>query len=302
MNKTDKVFKDELSRLGDVRQDVFLANFTTFRIGGQAEIFFAALVQENLFQALKLFKEAKLKYYILGGGSNILISSDGIKGVAVKLGFYEFQKLDEPNNFYVGASTRLTGLLGVSLEKRLGGLEFLAGLPATLGGALVNNASFKDRDIFSLVKKVKVFDPEKNEVFLLDKNEIDRGYRYCSLKKFIVLGAELVFYDKSYLKIREDIKEAMVYRILTQEVGSFSAGCVFKNPEQGLSAARLIEEAGLKGLKKGDAMVSLKHANYIINKGRAKSCDVVFLIELIKEKVYNKFGIFLDEEIERWQC
>ena len=136
----------------------------------------------------------------------------------------------------------------------------------------------------------------------MDSKEVKRGYRFSSLKNFLVLGAEVCFDSRDKAKIRQEIRKSVDYRIKTQVLGNYSAGCVFKNPEQNLPAGKLIEEVGLKGLQRGGALVSFEHANFIVNKNRATSSDVVFLIEYIKEKVYDKFGLVLEEEIERWGC
>lgn len=296
------LLKETLRHWGQVEEDYKLAPLTTFKIGGRCKYFFIPNSLDSLQKAVKLFTNENIDYHILGAGSNLLISSKGFTPVVVKLPFCEFKKLDNSNLFYVGSSMLLSHLLGLCLENNLGGLEFLAGLPASLGGALVNNASFKKQHIFSLIEKVYVLEPGGNKIFFIDKNSIEYGYKFCSLKKFIVLGAQIRFNIDDKASLKGKMREVMKYRMLTQEVGNFSAGCVFKNPPQGHTAAELIEHAHLKGFKRNDASVSAKHANFIINHKEATSSDVVFLIEYIKEKVHNEFGVMLEEEIERWQC
>ncbi|MFC1514658.1 UDP-N-acetylmuramate dehydrogenase [Candidatus Omnitrophota bacterium] len=292
---------ERLSSLGNLEQDVFLGPLTTFGIGGQARYLFTPSSEENLCEAVGALRQARTAYYVLGRGSNILVCTERLEAVVIKLAFDAISELDEAGCFYAGASVRLARLLGFCLERSLGGAEFLAGLPATLGGALVTNASFKGTDIFSLVERVKVFDPDSAEVAFRDKDGLEYGYRYSSLKGSIVLGAVLRFAPKDKHTIRTEIRNNVVYRLTRQEP-FFSAGCIFKNPRPGVSAGQLIEEAGCKGLRKGGARISPKHANFIINEKEAGFRDVLFLIEEMKEKVYNKSGVVLEEEIERWGC
>jgi len=298
-----KSLEEAFKNLGRLKKDVSLREFTTFRIGGKAKYFFLPFSEDCLKIALKILREQGINYYILGGGSNLLISSEAIEGVVIKLDFKEILPLGD-NLFYLGAGVSVRSILNFSLANNLGGLEFLALLPASLGGLIVNNASFKDNSIFERVRRVKVLQPQTQKIFFIDRENIRYTYRSSSLKRegLIVLGAEIEFYPSSLREIKEKIKEVIAYRKRNQEVGRFSAGCIFKNPSPQILAGKLIEELNLKGLRKGEAFVSLRHANFIINEGGAGSEDVIFLIEYIKEKVYNRWGIVLEEEIERWQC
>jgi UDP-N-acetylmuramate dehydrogenase len=219
----------------------------------------------------------------------------------IKLEFNDFYQLDYPGSFYVGGGVFLPRLLGLCLEQSLGGLEFLAGVPASLGGILANNTSFKGKDALSLVQKIRILDTESLSISFIDKILIEEGY-HASLEKSLILGASIFLEPKDKTAIKKEIKDNIAYRLKAQEAGVFCAGCIFKNPEGDVSAGRLIEEAGLKGLKKGQARISDKHANFIINEKEARSCDVVFLIEETKERVYNKSGVRLEEEIIRWGC
>ena len=294
--------KEGLSRLGDIKYNCPLASFTTFRIGGTAERLIIPYSQEALPEIFFYLKKKELPYFILGGGSNILITSDTLQATVVKLELNEFYRLDSENRLYVGSSVPLRSILRFCLEESLSGLEFLAGVPATLGGALANNCSFKGKNIFSVIKRVKVMNPDNGQISYINTQDIDYGYRFSSLKGLVILGAEICFLDDSRQSIKQSLREALSYRINVQELGKYCAGCIFKNTEGSLSAGMLIDQAQLKGLRRGQAYVSYKHANFIINEKDATSSDVIFLVEHIKEKVYNKFGILLKEEIERWQC
>ena len=294
--------KESLSKLGDIKENFPLASSTTFRIGGSAECLITPYSQETLAEVFFYLRRKQLPYFILGGGSNILISSGTLQTTVVKLDLNELFKLDRQNHFYIGSSVPLRSILSFCLEESLSGLEFLAGVPATLGGALVNNCSFKEKDIFRIVKRVKVLNPDNGQILYLNTQDIDYGYRFSSLRGFVVLGAEVYFFEDSREIIKQRLREVLSYRLKVQELGKCCAGCIFRNSKDSLSAGKLIDEAQLKGLKRGGAYISRKHANFIINEKDATSSDVIFLVEHIKEKVYNKFGILLEEEIERWQC
>jgi UDP-N-acetylmuramate dehydrogenase len=288
--------KELLLKFGKVEENVGLAPFTSFKIGGDAQYFFVPFSEEQLLSAIKVLSQTQIPYYILGAGSNILVSSKGVKGVVIKPEFNDFFQVDSnPCYFYVGSSVRFSTLLSICLRESLGGIEFLAGLPASFGGALAMGASFKGKDIFSVVVKVKVLKLQDFTISFVDKDS------FSSLNEDIILGGVVSLYPKERQDILDEIKANISWRLKTQD-SRFSAGCIFKNPKQGRGAGELIDKAGLKGLKKGGASVSRRHANFIINEKNATSSDVVFLIEEIKEKVYNKFGVRLEEEIERWGC
>ncbi|MFH1504082.1 MAG: UDP-N-acetylmuramate dehydrogenase [Candidatus Omnitrophota bacterium] len=274
------------------KQDVDLGCRTSIKIGGRAGYFFEAGNEE----ALERIINDSSSFYILGNGSNLLIKDKTIKKPVVKLG-QEFSYVKQDDNYLeVGALTLLSFLIKYCLENNLAGLENLAGIPASIGGLLCMNASSFAKDISSCLESVDVID-KKGQPRTFKKDEIVFGYRYSSLEDYIILRA------KFNLSLGKDLKQRvrsfLSKRLSGQDFSFPSCGCIFKNPSE-FSAGYLIEACGLKGLKKGGAQVSHKHANFIINIGGAKYNDVDYLIKKIKDRVYKKYKLVLSEEIKRW--
>lgn len=291
-----------LSSLGEVKKGVPLKRFTSFKIGGEAEAFFSPYSEETFLKAVKVIKEKNIPFYILGRGSNILVSSKGVKGVVIKPEFSELSLQDRDGDVYAGAMVPVGRLLNFCLDNSLSGAEFLSGIPGSIGGVLVNNASFQKKSISKLARTIKVLDAEKEAISYLSAEDIFWNYRKSSLRGKVVLGAVLSLRKENEKEIKNKIRDNINFRLKKQNLECYSAGCVFRNPEGAAPAGQLIDEAGLKGCRKGRAVVSFKHANFIINESCANSEDVISLIEYIKEKVKDKFGVILEEEIQRWGC
>lgn len=272
-----------------------LNRFTTFRIGGPADYYLEPKDREDLLKLIKYLKEIKYPYIIIGNGSNVLISDEGIRGAAISLeaGFTKIEVIK--NKVYAEAGIRLSKLVDVCIEHSLVGIENLAGIPGTLGGAILMNAGAYGGEISDFIKLVEVIDDV--EIKFLKKEECGFAYRKSNLENKIILSAEfeLPFGDK--VKAKERRKELLLKRNKAQPVELPNAGSIFKNPP-GDYAARLIEQAGLKGLTIGGAKVSEKHANFIVNFNNASANDVIELMKIIQEKVYEKFGIMLEPEIK----
>lgn len=272
-----------------------LNRFTTFRIGGPADYYLEPKDREDLLKLIKYLKEIKYPYIIIGNGSNVLISDEGIRGAAINLeaGFTKIEVIK--NKVYAEAGIRLSKLVDVCIEHSLVGIENLAGIPGTLGGAILMNAGAYGGEISDFIKLVEVIDDV--EIKFLKKEECGFAYRKSNLENKIILSAEfeLPFGDKVRAKGRR--KELLLKRNKAQPVELPNAGSIFKNPP-GDYAARLIEQAGLKGLTIGGAKVSEKHANFIVNFNNASANDVIELMKIIQEKVYEKFGIMLEPEIK----
>jgi len=272
-----------------------LARFTTFKIGGPADYYLEPKDREDLINLIKYLKEIKYPYLIIGNGSNVLISDEGIRGAAINLEF-GFTKIQiNKNNVFAEAGIRLSKLVDVCIENSLVGMENLAGIPGTLGGAILMNAGAYGGEISNFIKTVEVVDDV--EIKFLTKEECGFTYRKSNLERKIILSAEfeLPFGDKA--KARERRKELLIKRNQSQPVDVPNAGSIFKNPV-GNYAGRLIEQAGLKGLTIGGAKVSEKHANFIVNFNNASANDVIELMKVIQETVFNKFGILLEPEIK----
>jgi UDP-N-acetylmuramate dehydrogenase len=284
---------------GRVKTEVLLSRYTTFKIGGKADFLIEPFDLEDLKKILKKSKENKLKVFIMGQGSNLLVRDEGINGVVVRLNSDYFKKIKILDDcIWASSGLNLSKILQFCIKNGLSGLEFLAGIPGTLGGALAMNAGTKEASIGERVKEVKVMDYNGN-VKRLNCDDIKFGYRDSSLKRFIILEALLKLERKSKKDILNKIKHFQKYRRLTQELLYPSAGCIFKNPS-GFSAGELIDACGLKGKSIGGAEVSLKHANFIINRNHASAKDVLELIDYIQDKVKKKFNIDLELEIEVW--
>jgi UDP-N-acetylmuramate dehydrogenase len=277
----------------ELRHNHNLKNLTTIRIGGQARHFFIV----NTIDALReLVVNLEGSYYILGGGSNLLVKDAMLDKEVIKLG-EEFGSILQGSRYLeVGAAVKLSALIKYAIQNDLGGLDNLAGIPALVGGLVAMNASAFNRDISQFIKGVEVMDKSGN-VQQMKKEDISFSYRQSSLGDYIVLK---VWFDLPKDEgIKGKINTFMKQRISTQDFSYPNCGCVFKNPK-GSSAGFLIDSCGLKGLRQNNAQISLKHANFIINLGNASYEDVDYLINKAREDVHKKFGIILEEEIKRW--
>lgn len=273
-----------------------LRNYTTYKLEGKvACVYFPEDVTELEKLILKLKKE-NIKYKILGNGSNLIISSK-YDGVLIKL--ENFDKLVIDGNIVtVGSGYMLPKLALECAKKNLSGLEFALGIPATIGGAIYQNAGAYGEQMDKVIKSVTVLDDQGN-IKNLNKEELQLGYRDSILKHESLICLEVVLELKrdSYENIKQKMHDNLLNRKEKQPLEYPSAGSVFRNPP-GYSAGKLIEDAGLKGFKVGDAMVSLKHANFIVNVGHASGEDVLQLIKIIQEKVKDETGILLEVEQE----
>jgi UDP-N-acetylmuramate dehydrogenase len=277
-----------------------LKKYTTFKIGGPARIFSRPSAEEELRQVVNCCRRLKISFFLLGGGSNILISDKGVKGAVVKLDSGYFKNISFKGNFILaGCGAGLSEIIRLAADKGLSGVEFLAGIPASLGGALSMNAGAWGENIGDLVESVLVMDYNGNTK-ILGKAKLKFGYRRSNLSKYIILEARLKLTKKNKKIIKQDIKEYLARRKGSQDASLPSAGCVFKNPP-GDSAGRLIDECGLKGRGCGGAAVSSKHANFILNRASAKASDVLKLMKLMQNRVKQKFGIDLEPEIKIWR-
>ncbi len=282
-----------------IKAKIDLAAFTSFKIGGQAKFFFEPRDLKSLQEALACAKKAKVKVFILGAGSNILASDSGVDGMVIKLSGKDFQRLDHKGAcLTVGSGLKLNQLILFAKDKGLSGLEFLAGIPGTLGGALAGNAGAWGRSIGERVEEVSVLGYNGRPKLLAGRN-LRFAYRKSNLNKYIILSAKLKLQAADKDKIAFKIKEYLLRRSKTQGSSLPNAGCVFKNPDKN-PAGSLIDACGLKGKTKGGALISRVHANFILNSGKAKSSDVLSLMDLMRKKVKERFKINLQPEIKIW--
>ena len=281
-----------------------LKNLTTFRIGGAARSFYRPKSLSQLKQLVKYLRGREQKILVLGAGSNILVSDRGVDAAVIKLDAPAFGRIKKEGVFVeAGAGKALAQLIAYCRDKGLSGLEFMAGIPGTVGGALAMNAgiAYKGNNpaIGDLVESVKVLDYNSN-LKILGRAKFKFGYRSSNLSRYIILSARLKLSPKNKRAVANDVSGFLRRRQAVQDYSRPNAGCVFKNPP-GDSAGRLIDACGLKGCRAGGAAVSLRHANFILNADRARCQDVLALIRLIKKEVRNKYGVSLRTEIKIWK-
>lgn len=281
-----------------VVEKVALAPYTTFKIGGPADYFFIAADIKQLQSVIAEAKEQNIPYFILGNGSNILISDNGFRGLVVK---NELSGVSFNNNeIVVGAGVTIAELLSMLKDKNLSGLEFLTSIPATIGGAVWANAGSKTENIGLVVKNVKILDAETNEIKILNNADCHFSYRHSIFKEqsYIILEITFALYSGSKMDIEKKMGLYMKKKLATQDLDKPSAGSIFVNPPQGKKAWELIADMDLRGYQIGGAKISDKHCNFIINTGHATASDVIILISLIKQKVRDNLGVQLMEEIK----
>lgn len=281
---------------GEIKLNEPLKAHTSFHIGGDATIYAEPKDLEDLKNILFFIKKKSLPFFILGGGTNILVKDGGFKGMAVSSKNFASLKI-KGNYATAGSGLKLSSLLALLGEKGLSGLEFLGGIPGTVGGAALMNAGSNREGIGNFIEKIEAVD-SSGRVKNIPEKEISFSYRDTNLAKYFFLS-RIIFrlkYEDSKL-IKKRMGKFLEKKKESQPIEKYSAGCIFKNPP-GLSAGKLIEEAGLKGKRKGGAIISELHANYIINSGRAAAADVLFLIKEIQKEVYKKFKIKLEPEIK----
>lgn len=303
--------KEEIKKIcANVKFNEPLSKHTSFRIGGPAEYFVEVKKRSELVNLLKIAKKYNWKVFLLGAGTNLLVKDRRVKGLVIKLDG-EFKKIEfSDKKVKTGAGVILPQLLKYCAENNLGGIEFLAGIPGTIGGALMMNAGGVNEGIGNLVDSVEVM-KQNGKIQILRKKRLHFSYRRSNFPK----GSLIL---SCWLRLKKSKKDTIIKIIKIQlrkrwekQPRGYSAGSIFKNPPGDYAggcrttaggcrttAGRLIEQADLKGVKYGDAYISEKHGNFIINRGNAKAKDVLYLIRKIKKRVKKKFGVKLKLEIK----
>ena len=290
IEKIKNIIADE-----DIKMNEPLKDHTSYLIGGPADIYIYPKNKDQLIDLLKVLQEDTYPYFILGKGSNILAADKGFNGCIIDLTKYFAEIKVNNNNMNIGAGALLTTIAFTAIKNSLSGMEELAGIPGTLGGALLMNAGCYGNEIFKLVESVSFINSE-NEIEELPIDELEFGYRTSSLKGNVIIEAKLRLVKSDPVKIRERTEVFLSKRRESQPLEFPSCGSVFKRPK-GNFAGKLIEDAMLKERKIGGAQVSKKHAGFILNKENATANDVKELIELIKNTVSEKFNVILEEEV-----
>ncbi len=282
-----------------VKTDIHLCNYTWFGLGGSADYVATPHTVDQLQTVVQRCHENDLPLRILGYGSNLLVKDDGVRGVVIKLDGDEFLRTEfSGENLSVAAGVSLSKLVLECVRKGLGGLEALTGIPGSVGGAIMMNAGGSYGDIGASVESVTLMDREGN-VFEKSKPELVFDYRVVNITAKMILGAKIVLAESDPEQMLRTTKEIWIYKKNSQPLNTRNAGCIFKNP-RGLSAGAMIDRAGLKGTRVGGAMVSEKHANFIIAEEGCASQDVLDLIEQIRGRVRDDFDIDLELELEIW--
>ncbi len=280
---------------GKVSLNEPLAPFTTFRIGGVADYYVEPEDAQDVLSIVNYMSSKGLPLYVMGNGSNILISDDGIRGVVINLEKNFSYLKHEENKIVSGSGVKMAKFADFAIKNNYAGVEMLAGIPATIGGALVMNAGAYGGETSTYVNEVTVV--INGTIKHFSKDECGFVYRNSNLKSSIILQAEFNLPSGNKEELMKHRKELLLKRNEAQPVEIPNAGCIFKNPENNF-AAKLIEESGMKGRSYGGAMVSEKHANFILNHNNAKANDVLELVRIIKKAVREKTGVELEMEVK----
>ncbi len=326
-------FKIIKKNLPNIQENTPLAKYISIRIGGPAKYFLTIKKKKDLIRAVKLAKRFKLPFFILGEGSNLLIADEGYAGIVIKVQSSKL-KIKSCNSklkvIYAESGIKLKDLLKTSLNRSLTGIEWVAGIPGTIGGAIYGNTGAFGKSMKDIIRKVEVYDVKEDKIKIFKNRDCKFNYRDSIFKKnrdLIIISAVFQLKKEEQRKIKRKVEDYLNFRERTQPLTSFSSGSIFKNvkisalsskqtggmknknllkkiselkefnKKEMIPAGYLIEECGLKGKRIGRAQVSKKHANFIINLDRARAKDVMKLIRLIKQKVKNKFKVQLEEEI-----
>ncbi len=279
-----------------------LAPYTTIKIGGPCRRMLFPETEEKLIEILKFLEEREISFFVMGGGSKLLVADEGFDGVVINLCNLKGIKISNENEkkvyLKISAGTLINEIIALGIKKGFAGIEFLGGIPATLGGAIKMNAGAFGNTISQLVKNIRIY--KNGEVKIINSQK--KLWEYRNFKeKGIILGAELEFSKIEKEEIKILLKEYLEKRKKTQPIFEKTFGSVFKNPPSSYAGA-LIEACNLKGYQIGLAKISEKHANFIVNINNAKAKDVLELIKLAQEKVFLKFEIKLEPEVNFLGC
>ena len=287
LNSNTKIFENES-----------LKNHTTFGVGGRAKIFVIPQNSNDIVKLIEFSKDNKIEISFMGSGSNIIASDNGFNGIIISLK-KSFNKIFfSTNEINVEAGAMLNSMVKKAINRGYKGFESLVGVPGTVGGAIIMNAGAHGSEISELFISARTID-ENGEIKFYKRKDINFSYRDSSFPKSeILLDAKFKLIKGKQEKINQKKKDVSIKRKTSQPLSYKSAGSIFKNPTNKLAAGYLIDKAGLKGLRIGDAEISQKHANFIINHGNAKSSDILNLIHIMKNKVKEIFDIKLELEVK----
>jgi UDP-N-acetylmuramate dehydrogenase len=289
-----------------VHRDAPLAPYTTFKVGGPADWLVHARSAAEIRAVVDVARDAHLPVTVLGGGSNVLIADDGIRGVVIRVHGGEVASVAD-DRIRADAGLTINGLVRWTINRGLAGLEAWAGTPGTVGGAIHGNAHFKGRLIGELLDSVELASVD-GEIVRLRADEMEFAYDRSRLQRTheIAIAADFRVGRGEVAALRAIARESLAYRKRTQPLESASAGCIFQNPDPAVdrvpdampwSAGALVDRAGLKGCREGRARVSPTHGNFIVNEGQASAAEIRRLIERCRRAVHDAFGVDLRDEI-----
>jgi UDP-N-acetylmuramate dehydrogenase len=283
-----------------VKNDYPIGRDTWYGLGGNADLFLQPQSINELQEVVKRCADHNLPIKIIGFGSNLLISDEGVRSAVIRLDSEAFSQMAFDGDVVrAGAGLELSRLVLKCVQKGLSGMEPLTGIPGSVGGAVKMNAGGNFGDIGSVVETVTVMD-NRGHIFDKTKPELVFDYRKTNITARFILAAEMKLAKSDPEQIMQRVKEIWIYKKNNQPLNTKNAGCIFKNPHRAAAGA-LIDKAGLKGTRIGKAVISEKHANFIIAEQGCKSRDVMQLIDLVRKKVKEQFGTELELEIEIWK-
>ena len=282
-----------------VRRDEPLAMHTWFQLGGPAEYFAEPETANDLITLIRRCADNDVPVRLLGRGSNVLVADEGVPGLVLFLSSPEFRKISVNGSIITaGGGTRLGRVVTTSAHRGLAGLEGLVAIPGTVGGALHGNAGTQSTDIGQWTTRATVV-TVSGDTFQRDRDDMTFGYRRSSLDELVILEASFRLEEDDPQELSKRLQKQWILRKAAQPMGHQCAGCVFKNP-RGMRAGELIEQAGLKGTRIGGAVVSDRHANFVIAEPECTAADVLRLIDLIRVQVADRLGVDLEIELDIW--
>jgi UDP-N-acetylmuramate dehydrogenase len=298
----------------DEQRDAALWRYTTLKIGGEATRLCQPSSVNELIKLMDELRKSDEPWFVLGGGSNLLVSSAGVKATVIRTAQLTNMTSPEPSLIQADAGARLPHLARFASSHGLSGLEFSVGIPGTVGGGVIMNAGAHGSQMSNVLEDVTIYDTKKAEIITLKNDELGFEYRRCALDPnvHVVLSARFRLQPQEREQIEHLTKHNEDYRWKTQPLGWPNAGSTFKNPEPKRGAGLLLDQSGAKNMREGSAAVSAVHANFVINMGGATSAEVINLMRKMQERVYNQFevnlhpewktlGDFSQSELEVWR-
>lgn len=302
------LIQDRLASLG-IRRNESMKKHTSFKVGGPADLFARPRSLDHLEKTLCLAAQHDLPLTLMGSGTNLLVKDKGIRGLVISLTAIKYPTVITPltqgkYRVRVSAGTLLAGLYRETMNQGIGGMEFTAGIPGTVGGAVMMNAGTHEGTLSDVVESIDFMVPFKGTITLaasalrFSHRNLSFNLDFQQKNQPVLVGVTLIMTRNDKTQIQTQWGNLLQKRRKNQPGHAACAGCFFKNPPRGDSAGALIDQAGLKGFRVGDAMVSEKHANFILNAGQATARDILTLKQIIEEKVHNRFGILLENEVK----